>query len=125
MFGFLSAAPELGVGESAAATDPTTPRSAAVAISSDKLLWIKFLFIFCFVLHFDVGQEIDAGCATGGSRGHGHFLLNVCSTLTVPLRTATSSVIFKRSSKVHLEFWHFSKNPQSTAVCLAVRSWGN
>jgi hypothetical protein len=49
MFGFLPAAPELGDGESAAATDPTTPRSAATAISSHKLLSIKFRFIFWFL----------------------------------------------------------------------------
>jgi hypothetical protein len=45
----LPAAPELGDGESAAATDPTTPRSAATAISSHKLLSIKFRFIFWFL----------------------------------------------------------------------------
>ena len=46
MFGFLPAAPELGDGESAAATDPTMPSSAAAVISSDKQLWSKFRFIF-------------------------------------------------------------------------------
>ena len=49
MFGFLPAAPELGDGESAAATDPTTPRSAAAAISRDKPLWSKLRFIFWFL----------------------------------------------------------------------------
>src|SRR6266480_6348304 len=42
MFGFLSAA----------ATDPTTPRSAAVAISSDKPLLISFRFICWFCVGF-------------------------------------------------------------------------
>ena len=42
-----------------------------------------------------------------GRTGMAIFLLNVCSTLTVRLRNVTLSVIFKRSSNVHLEFFAF------------------
>src|SRR2546430_6947508 len=43
----------------AATTDPTTPRSAAVAISSDKPLWISFRFIslFCFAFWLGSGNR--------------------------------------------------------------------
>jgi hypothetical protein len=50
IFGFLPAAPELGVGESCAWAGTTALQSAAVATSSDKPLWIKFRFIFVTVV---------------------------------------------------------------------------
>jgi hypothetical protein len=49
MFGFLPAAPEPGVGESCAWAVADALKSTAVAISSDKLLGIRFLFILAIV----------------------------------------------------------------------------
>ncbi len=55
MLGFLSAA----------ATDPTTPRSAAVAISSDKPLWISFRFICWFCVGFVLVLFLHFGFGSG------------------------------------------------------------
>jgi hypothetical protein len=52
ILGFLPAAPEPGVGESCAWTGATALKTAAVAISNGKPLWIKVRFIFVPLLLF-------------------------------------------------------------------------
>src|SRR6266567_5306605 len=107
MLGFLSAA----------TTDPTTPRSAAVATSNDKPLWIMFLFIFYFVFQFLFGS--GNRCWLRDPRKPWGWPLLAERLLDAHFASArcTRSVIFKRSSSAHLEFLRFSKHPQSTAVC--------
>ena len=59
MFGFLPAAPELGDGESAAATDPTTPSSAAAVIRATSSYGITFVSFFGFSVVIWFGLRRD------------------------------------------------------------------